>query len=108
MARYFFHVRDMDGVLSRDEEGQELPGLDAARAEAVSSNREMLGERILHGGVIGPRQIEIADEKDEVLATIAVTDVLIDRGQVRVFIDDVTKSAPVAPISSTGRKDAAE
>jgi hypothetical protein len=108
MARYFFHVKDMEGVISRDEEGQELPDLDAARAEAVSSNREMLGERILHGGVIGPRQIEIADEKDEVLATIAVTDVLIDRGQLRAFSDDVTKSAPVASISSAGKKDAAE
>ena len=108
MARYFFHVKDMDGVISRDEEGQELPDLDAARAEAVSSNREMLGERILHGGVVGPRQIEIANEKDEVLATITVTDVLIDRGQVRAFADDVTKSAPVASISSAGKKAAAE
>jgi hypothetical protein len=108
MARYFFHVKDMDGVISRDEEGQELPGLDAARAEAVNSNREMLGERILHGGVIGPRQIEIADEKDNLLATITVIDTLIDRGQLRAFTDDVTKSAPNASISSTGRKDAAE
>lgn len=108
MARYFFHVKDMDGIISRDQEGQELPDLDAARAEAVSSNREMLGERILHGGVIGPRQIEIADETGNVLAAITVTDVLIDRGQLRAFTDDVTKSAPVAPISSTGRKDAAE
>lgn len=98
----------MDGDVSRDREGQELPGLDAARAEAVNSNREMLGERILHGGVIGPRMIEIADENDTVLATITVTDVLIDRGQLRAFADDVTKSAPNAAITSTGKKDAAE
>lgn len=108
MARYFFHVRDKDGDVIRDREGQELPSLDAARAEAVNSNREMLGERILHGGIIGPRQIEIADGTGEVLAAITITDVLMDRGQVRAFSDDVTKSAPVAPISSTGRKNAAE
>ena len=96
----------MDGVVSRDREGQDLPSLDAARAEAVNSNREMLGERILHGGVIGPRQIEITDDKDNLLATITVTDVLIDRGQPRAFADDVTKSAP--KVSSTGTKDAAE
>jgi hypothetical protein len=108
MARYFFHVKDMDGVVSRDGEGQELPSLNAARAEAVNSNREMLGEHILHGGAIGLRQIEIADDKGEVLATITVTDVLMDHGQPRAFADDVTKSAPHAEISSAGKKTAAE
>ena len=108
MARYFFHVRDKGGDAIRDREGQELPNLDAARAEAVSSNREMLGERILHGGMIGPHQIEIADGTGEVLATITVTDVLMDHGQLRAFADDVTKSAPNAAITSTGKKDAAE
>ena len=73
-----------------------MPSLDAARAEALSSNREMLGERLLHGGAIGPRQIEIADESGKVLATVTTQDVLTHDGQFRDFTDDVTQSAPVA------------
>ena len=108
MARYFFNVRGPDGEISRDWEGQDLPDLIAARAEAVKSNREMLGERLLHGGSLGPRQIEIVDEKGSVLATITATEVLTDHGQLRAFADDVTKSAPTAALKSAGKKPAAE
>jgi hypothetical protein len=96
MARYFFNVKGADGEISRDREGQELADLNAARAEAVSSNREMLGERLLHGGALGPRDIEISDERGKVLATVSAKDVLMQDGQLRSFSDDVTKSAPIA------------
>jgi hypothetical protein len=108
MAKYFFNVRGADGVVIRDREGQELPDLDAARAEAVSSNREMLGERLLHGGALGPRQIEIMDESGRILSTISAQDVLMQGTQLRAFHDDVTKSAPNASVNSTGKKTAAE
>ena len=108
MGRYFFNVKGSDGALSQDREGQELPDLEAACAEAVSSNREMLGERLLHGGPLGPRQIEITDESGKVLATVTAQDVLMQGDQFRVFTDDVTKSAPTASINSTGKKAAAE
>lgn len=103
MTRYFFHVRNGDQV-SHDLEGQELPDLEAARHEAVSVNREMLGERLLHGGSMDSRRIEIADSEGEVLATVTADDVLFKdgqkNGQLRSFDDDVTQSAPVAnPIS---------
>jgi hypothetical protein len=111
MTQYFFNVRSSDGTVSRDREGQDLPSLEAARAEAVSSNREMLGERLLHGGSLGPREIEIADESGKVLATVTAEDVLMRDGQFRAFTDDVTKSAPSAPsapLKFTGKKPAAE
>src|SRR6185437_13220727 len=108
MARYFFHVRSADDLVSCDREGQELPHLEAACAEAVNSNREMLGERLLHGGALGPRQIEIADEHGKVLAVISAEEVLMDDGQLRAFPDDVTKSAPTAPSRSAEKKAAAE
>ncbi len=99
MTQYFFHVRNGDEI-SRDLEGQELPDLEAAKREAVSANREMLGERLLHGGSLDSRRIEIADADGEVLATISAEDVLLKNGQLRTFDDDVTQSAPVAnPIS---------
>ena len=108
MSRYFFNVRDSDGDVSRDDEGQELPDLKAAREEAINANREMLGERLLHGGSLNNRQIEIADESGNILETITSQDVLFRDGQWRDFPDDVTKSAPSASSTSTGKKSAAE
>jgi hypothetical protein len=100
MPRYFFHIRD-SGDLSRDREGQELVDLAAARREAVCAARELIGERILHGGTIDGRQIEIADETGAVLAVVNSGDVIYRDGRFSAFGDDVTKSAPVAnPISA--------
>jgi hypothetical protein len=107
MARYFFHVRGADGI-SYDLEGQDLPDLDAACAEAVSSHREMLGERLLHGGALGPRQVEIADADGKVLAIVTAKDVLLEEDHLRSFPDDVTKSAPSTSAMSTDKKPAAE
>jgi hypothetical protein len=104
MPRFFFHVRNGDGEISRDFEGQELADLEAARAEAISANREMLGERLLHGGSLNHRQIEIADQEGTVLASVNANEVLFQGGQLRSFSDDVTKSAPSASLSTTGSK----
>jgi len=108
MPRYFFHVRDKDGDISRDEEGQDLPNLEAARAEAVSANREMLGERLLHGGSLNHRQIEIADESGTVLTVIPAGEVLYRDGEWLSYSDDVTKSAPNGPSRSTATKPPAQ
>ena len=108
MPRYFFHVRDADGEVSRDQEGQDLPDLEAARIEAISANREMLGERLLHGGSLNHRQIEIADETGKGLLTIAASDVLLRDGEWRSYSDDVTKSAPTASVRPMEKKPAAE
>ena len=106
MARFFFHVRENGDDLSRDIEGQELADLEAARLEAINANRELLGERLLHGGSLDHRQIEIANERGDVLATISADDVLFRDGQYRSYSDDVTKSAP--NINLTGSKPPAE
>jgi hypothetical protein len=103
MTRFFFHVRDGDDV-SRDTEGQELPSLDAACQEALNTNREMLGERLLHGGSLDDRQIEIANEKGEVLAVLNSKDTLLQEGQLRSFKDDVTQSAPTAESSTSSNR----
>lgn len=97
MPRYFFHVRDENGDISRDQEGQDLPDLTAACSEAVSANREMLGERLLHGGSLNHRQIEVADESGRVLTVIPASEVMYRDGEWRSYSDDVTKSAPHGP-----------
>ncbi len=96
MTRFFFHVRDGRDDVSRDTEGQELPDLEAARREALNTNREMLGERLLHGGSLGYRQIEIANENGDVLATVNAKDTLFQEGHLRTYSDDVTQSAPTS------------
>jgi hypothetical protein len=95
MPRYFFHVRE-GSELSRDSEGQELADTEAARAEAISSGREILGEKLLHGGSLDHRQIEIADETGHVVEVVRTQDILLKQGELRSYPDDVTQSAPVA------------
>jgi hypothetical protein len=103
MPRFFFHVRE-GAELSRDCEGQELADASAARLEAVNSGREMLGERLLHGGAIDDRQIVIADETGAVLDVVGADDVLFKDGQLRSYNDDVTQSAPIANPSNAPRR----
>jgi hypothetical protein len=94
MPRYFFHVRE-GSTYHRDEEGQELPDAEAARQEAVNATREMLGEKLLHGGgSLNHRAIEIADETGHVVDEINSRDVLFNKGVFRSYADDVTQSAP--------------
>lgn len=90
MPRYFFHVRE-GAEISRDREGQELPNVEAARREALAANREILGDKLLHGGSLNHRSIEIADETGHVVDVVSASDVLAKAG----FTDDVTQSAPV-------------
>jgi hypothetical protein len=94
MPRYYFHVRE-GADISRDVEGQDLPDVEAARREAISTSREILGEKLLHGGSINGRIIEIADETGRVVDEVSATDVLFKAGQFRTYSDDVTQSAPV-------------
>jgi hypothetical protein len=103
MPRFFFHVRNGGGDVGHDTEGEELPDLEAAQHEAVNTNREMLGERLLHGGA-HHRHIEIADENGEVLAMVKASEVLFNDGQLRAFKDDVTKSAPSTISSKSGAR----
>jgi len=64
----------------------------------------MLGERLLHGGSLNNRRIEICDEADEVLAVVDAKDTLFQEGHLRSFYDDVTKSAPKGSINTIGMK----
>ena len=93
MPRYYFHVREGQNFC-RDEEGQELEDTETARHEAISSTREIVGEKILHGGSLDSRIIEIADETGKVVETVSTREVLLKGGGFRSYVDDVTESAP--------------
>ena len=94
MPRYYFHVRE-GGELSRDTEGQDLPNVEAARREAIAASREILGDKLLHGGSLNSRTIEISDETGHVVDVVSSSDVLFKAGQYQTYTDDITQSAPV-------------
>ena len=91
--RYFFHVREGQ-ELSRDQEGQELADVEAARREATNISREIMGEKLLHGGPLNGRTIEIADETGCVVDTVSSREVVIAKGTFRTLVDDAVQSAP--------------
>jgi len=93
MPQFYFHVQDETGF-TPDPEGQDLPDAEAARREAVSATREILGETLLHGGALNHRTIEIADQNGHVVGRVNSRDVLFEDGQFRSYSDDVTHSAP--------------
>jgi hypothetical protein len=65
MPRFFFNIRD-GYDLDEDDEGIELPDLDAARAEALATVEE-LRDQLSDAGNI---ELEIADESGRRLLTV--------------------------------------
>ena len=65
MPRYFFNIRDGHDV-DEDEEGVELPDLDAAKAEALATVEELRDELADAGNI----ELEITDETGRRLLTV--------------------------------------
>lgn len=61
MARYFFHQHTPDGFLA-DPDGSELPDVEAARAEAIASARQLWASAILSGTDLPERRFQIDDQ----------------------------------------------
>lgn len=75
MPRYFFHIRDSEGI-SFDEEGVVLLSDEQARAEALQAAREMLAEKILKGELVDGARFEVMRIDGAVIATIPLRSVL--------------------------------
>ena len=60
MPHYYFHLHNHVGA--RDEEGQDLPDLAAAREEAIRGARDLMAEGIKQGEVELDDWIEVQDE----------------------------------------------
>ena len=78
MARFFFHVFDDQETL--DDEGAELPDLDAARARAIAGARSLICECVARGRVNLDHRIEVADESGARCLTIRFRDVVTIEG----------------------------
>lgn len=75
MPRYFFHVRDADG-LSLDTEGAVLSSDEGAFIEAVQAAREMLAEKILKNEVVDGAEFGVVRSDGVLVAKIPLKSVV--------------------------------
>jgi hypothetical protein len=75
MPRFYFHIRNAD-EMTLDDEGTDLPDLNAARELAMASARELLANAIKEGRGRVPEGIVIADAFGRELATVPIRDVV--------------------------------
>jgi hypothetical protein len=75
MARFYFHLRnDMDVP---DDEGKELPNLEAAVAYALNLTRLEAAELVKENGrIVLSHRIDVEDEQHTVLETVHFSDVV--------------------------------
>ena len=73
MARFHFHLHE-HGVCTRDDEGAEHVDLDAARAVAIATAREIMCEGLKTGALSLDCYIDIADDNAQVLTRVEFAD----------------------------------
>ncbi|AAK90846.1 hypothetical protein EN41_04495 [Agrobacterium tumefaciens] len=75
MPRYFFHVRDAQG-LSVDMEGAILSTDEQAKREAVQAAKEMLAEKILRDEILDGAAFEVVRSDGILIAKIPLKSVI--------------------------------
>ena len=68
MPRYFFDLKN--DVDARDEEGRELPDLDAVRSHAIIEAREIAKESVDDGHLNLDHRIEVRDESGTIVCVV--------------------------------------
>ena len=77
MPRYYFHIRDGNGV-TEDREGIELPGIDAARPEALKRACRIWSERPPES-TDNDEMFEVADETGRIVLTVPFSEAFAER-----------------------------
>jgi hypothetical protein len=72
MPRYYFHVYNDETSL--DEEGQDLPDLEAARACAVEGARSLMSDTLKQGRIVLSDHIAIQNEQGDLLLDVRFSD----------------------------------
>jgi hypothetical protein len=75
MPRYFFNINDRQDV-TRDEEGIDLPNLDAVREEAIASARQIMSQGVLDGTLPDGRKFIVTDEAGSVVLEFGFKDAM--------------------------------
>jgi len=68
MPRYFFNIHN--DATSLDDEGRELPDLEAARAHAIQGARSLMSDSLKEGRIDLSHHIAIVDERGELLLDV--------------------------------------
>jgi hypothetical protein len=71
-VRYYLHIGSSSGVIL-DEEGGDYSDLEAARAEARASVRDLVADDLRSGKATAARHIEITDEHGAALDRVGLT-----------------------------------
>lgn len=79
MSLFYMHIHHCD-VVARDEEGLDLPDLQAARREAIAGARSIMGEELAKGRLCLGSHIEIEDGDGRLLATVPFRDAVMLTG----------------------------
>ncbi|HEX4737140.1 MAG TPA: hypothetical protein VH331_06225 [Allosphingosinicella sp.] len=79
MPRFYFHV--YNDIVAIDEEGLDLPDVDAAREQALESARELVCEGIHKGQLNLDHRIEIEDENHNKVLTLTYRDAFTVTGE---------------------------
>lgn len=72
MGRYFLHLIDFKGAVTRDEDGAEFGSLAHAKEHAMLDMHELIGEAIKRGDEIEIEAIVLADEHGTHLAAVPI------------------------------------
>ena len=72
MPRYFFHL--YDDIVAQDDEGMELPNIDAARLKALSGARDVIAEQVRRGYFVRSHWIDVVDVQGEPVLTVTFRD----------------------------------
>ncbi len=75
MARYFFHIRNTDAY-DQDDEGFELPGIEAVEKQLQLAVRKLVMQMVTHGEPIVGLSFEVADEKGDIVLVLPFESVL--------------------------------
>ena len=73
MPLYYLHVCNGNGFIE-DEEGQDLPDIEAARVAAVRGARDIMSEEIRRGELNRASFIEVEDQDHQYLFTLQFSD----------------------------------
>lgn len=75
MARYYFHLHEC-GRIVYDDEGSDLPTLDAARHRAVREARAIMAAEVSQGRLCLGCNIEVLDSRGRLAANVPFTEAL--------------------------------
>lgn len=76
MPKYFIHFLESGGLVCKDDDGEDLPGLEAAEAAARMSAREILANDVKYASRTPLVAVMITNQNGVELVRIAAKDVL--------------------------------